>query len=77
MSIHPLSYSSLTFPGPGCHDCAVPMLTVTTIFHYGTPHMVRIVSYQWEKCDLTLGKPRLRDSRKHVVLQFSDFIHPA
>ena len=77
MSIHPLSYSSLTFPAPVCHDCAVPMLTVTTIFHHGTPYVARIVSYQCEKCGLTLGKPRPRDSRKHAVLQFSDFTHPA
>ena len=72
MSIHPLSYSSLTFPAPVCHDCAVPMLTVTTMFHHGTPYVARIVSYH-----LTLGKPRPRDSRKHAVLQFSDFTHPA
>ena len=77
MSIHPLSYSSLTFPAPVCHDCAVPMLTVTTIFHHGTPNVVRIISYQCEKCGLTLGTPRPRDRRKHVVLQFSDFMHPA
>jgi hypothetical protein len=53
------------------------MPTVTTIFHLGTPDVVRIVSYKCEKCGLTLGRPRPRDRRKHVVLQFSDFTHPA
>ena len=67
MSIYPLIYSSLTFPAPVCYDCAAPMPTVTTIFHLGTPEVVRIVSYKCEKCGLTLGRPRPRDRRKHVV----------
>ena len=77
MSIDPLSYSVLKFPPPVCHDCGVPMVTVTTIFHHATPNVVKIVSYQCQKCGITLGDPRPRGNRKHVVLQFSDFTHPA
>ena len=68
--------------GPASSDltgkaCGVPMVTITTIFHHATPSEVKVVSYQCQKCGTTLGEARQRGSRKHVVLQFSDFKDPA
>jgi hypothetical protein len=77
MSIESPRYSVLKFPAPVCHDCGVPMVTITTIFHHATPSEVKVVSYQCQKCGTTLGEARQRGSRKHVVLQFSDFKDPA
>ena len=37
-------YSVLKFPAPVCHDCGVPMVTITTIFHHATPNVVKITS---------------------------------
>ena len=77
MSIESPRYSVLKFPAPVCHDCGVPMVTITTIFHHATPSEVKVVSYQCQKCGTTLGEARQRGSRKHVALQFSDFKDPA
>ena len=77
MSAESISYAAIKFPAPVCHDCGVPMVTITTIFHHATPSEVKVVSYQCQKCGTTLGEARQRGSRKHVVLQFSDFKDPA
>jgi hypothetical protein len=66
MSIDPLSYIALKFPAPVCHNCAVPMLTVTTIFRHATPDVMKVVSYQCQKCGCALGEPRPRGGRNHV-----------
>ena len=66
MSIDPLTYFVLKFPAPVCHDCSLPMVTVTTIFHHATPDVMKVDSYQCQKCGCTLGAPGPRGGRNHV-----------
>jgi hypothetical protein len=66
MSLDPLSYIALKFPAPVCYDCGVPMVTVTTVFHHGTPDVMKVVCYQCQKRGGTLGAPRLRGARNSV-----------
>jgi hypothetical protein len=65
MSINPLSYVALKFPAPVCHDCGLPMVTVTTIFHHATPDVMKVVSYRCQNCGCRLGAPRLRGGGNH------------
>ena len=53
----------------------IPMATVTTIFDPLTPHPVKTVCYECQKCGDTLGSPRLR--RHRVVLPLSRSTSPA
>ena len=70
-----ISYVAIKFPAPVCDDCRIPMVTVTTIFHQRTPHPVKLVSYECQKCRSTLGAPRLH--RHRIVLPVSGSTHPA
>jgi predicted RNA-binding protein with PUA domain len=63
MSADPIKYTAIKFPAPVCDDCNVPMITVTSVFRHAIPHVVKIVSYQCEKCGCTLGAPRRRGGR--------------
>jgi hypothetical protein len=65
----------IKFPAPICNDCKIPMATVTTIFDPLTPHPVKTVCYECQKCGDTLGSPRLR--RHRVVLPLSRSTSPA
>src|SRR5215813_7252404 len=70
MSREPLSYFAVKFPAPVCDDCALPMITVTTVFHQAKSQAVKVVSYQCQKCKGTLGWPRQRRGPKHFRPHF-------
>ena len=66
----PIKYTAIKFPAPVCDECSIPMVTVTSIFRHATPDVVKIVSYQCQKCGSALGWPRHRRGRQ-VILAFS------
>jgi len=77
MSPKPLSYFAVKFPAPVCDDCALPMITVTTVFRQPKSQPVKVVSYQCQKCKGTLGWLRQRRRPKHFRPPFPDSKHQA
>jgi hypothetical protein len=59
----PLTYTAMKFPAPVCDDCAIPMVTATTIFHHKTTKTPKVTFYQCQKCGCTLGAPLGRQYR--------------
>src|SRR5262249_993124 len=77
MSREPLSYFAVKFPAPVCDDCALPMITLTTVLHQAKSQTVKVVSNQCQKCKGTLGWPRQRRGPKRFRPPFPDSKHPA
>jgi hypothetical protein len=71
MSADPIKCTTIKFSWPVCYDCCIPTATVTAIFRHATPDVVKIDSYECQKCGRTLSWPRQRSGRNQFVFAFS------
>ena len=59
----PFTFVAMKFPAPVCDDCAIPMVTATTIFHQKATTTPKVTFYQCQRCGCTLGAPLGRQYR--------------